>query len=408
MKVLGYIKRLVAVLSIVMILMFSGVYTSFADDVTDEIINFTITADVNEDATVNLQYHIEWKVLESDGIGPLSWANIGIPNGNYVEYTAESDSIEEMEYSGENGSTLKIYLDKDYYEGETVTLDFTLVQDYMYAMNMAQEGYTTYEFTPAWFDSANVDNLTIRWNADKVSSWYPSAVTVNGYNEWTFTPSLGERKTISVTYPNEAFTFDESKWVMTNNEGDDYEWEDSYGMFVDSAAEGIISIVSLIITIVPIIAIISSSKSYTKKSGFGEKKQVKITHTRVKYFASCPGCGSVRGDGQTVCDYCGHSFVESEEIVKEEDLSEAEKKMDKDGEFACEDPNTFMRVHVAYIPIPRSSSHRSCACAHSSCACACACACASSGRAGCSTKDFYNTKLKLKSIEMLTKAKKHK
>lgn len=37
-----------------------------------------------------------------------------------------------------------------------------------------------------------------------------------------------------------------------------------------------------------------------------------------------------------------------------------------------------------------SSSSSSCACVSS---CACACACASSGRAGCSKKDFYGTKL---------------
>lgn len=37
--------------------------------------------------------------------------------------------------------------------------------------------------------------------------------------------------------------------------------------------------------------------------------------------------------------------------------------------------------------------HSSCACAHSSCASSCACACAGSGRAGCSKKDFYGTKI---------------
>lgn len=40
--------------------------------------------------------------------------------------------------------------------------------------------------------------------------------------------------------------------------------------------------------------------------------------------------------------------------------------------------------------------HSSCAhssCAHSSCAHSCACACAGSGRAGCSKKDFYGTKI---------------
>lgn len=35
----------------------------------------------------------------------------------------------------------------------------------------------------------------------------------------------------------------------------------------------------------------------------------------------------------------------------------------------------------------------SCACARSSCASSCACACAGSGRAGCSKKDFYGTKI---------------
>lgn len=42
-----------------------------------------------------------------------------------------------------------------------------------------------------------------------------------------------------------------------------------------------------------------------------------------------------------------------------------------------------------------------CACAHSSCASSCACACAGSGRAGCSKKDFYGTKIseeKLKKV----------
>lgn len=47
-------------------------------------------------------------------------------------------------------------------------------------------------------------------------------------------------------------------------------------------------------------------------------------------------------------------------------------------------------------------SHHSSCVSHSSCAsrssCACACACAGGGRAGCSKKDFYGTKLKSKNI----------
>ena len=45
--------------------------------------------------------------------------------------------------------------------------------------------------------------------------------------------------------------------------------------------------------------------------------------------------------------------------------------------------------HVIVNPTTSSGSHSS----GSSCACACACACAGGGRAGCSRKDFYNTKI---------------
>lgn len=45
--------------------------------------------------------------------------------------------------------------------------------------------------------------------------------------------------------------------------------------------------------------------------------------------------------------------------------------------------------HTTYIHHSSCVSH--CACVSS---CACACACAGGGRAGCSKKDFYGTKLK--------------
>jgi len=55
------------------------------------------------------------------------------------------------------------------------------------------------------------------------------------------------------------------------------------------------------------------------------------------------------------------------------------------------------------------SGYRSSGCVRSSCACACACArscacaCAGSGRAGCSKKDFYGTKLTKKKLEKVLK-----
>lgn len=50
-----------------------------------------------------------------------------------------------------------------------------------------------------------------------------------------------------------------------------------------------------------------------------------------------------------------------------------------------------------------------CACAHSSCAhSSCACACAGSGRAGCSKKDFYGTKISQEKLEKVFKEERRK
>ena len=46
---------------------------------TDEILDFSITVDVNEDASLNMTYSIEWKVLD-DSIGKLEWIDLGVPN----------------------------------------------------------------------------------------------------------------------------------------------------------------------------------------------------------------------------------------------------------------------------------------------------------------------------------------
>ena len=61
----------------------------------DEIINYTITVDVNEDATLTMVYHIDWKVLDSTTDGPLTWVRIGIPNKHYVSMEADEQDDKE-------------------------------------------------------------------------------------------------------------------------------------------------------------------------------------------------------------------------------------------------------------------------------------------------------------------------
>lgn len=399
-------KLRIAVLTFLVSMMMFAVPV-FAD--TDEILNYTITVDVNDDATLNLNYHIDWKVLDSgSGIGPLTWMNIGIPNSHVVSAVGKSDTVERISLSG---NYAEVYLDREYYEGDVASVDFLIVQDYMYQVDKLKEGETVYTFTPGWFDDIRVDNLEIRWDSTKAVAFTPECLMDGNEYVWTDSLSKGGKYTITVTYPNDAYGFDLSKS------------EESEGGFVDTLGEiigVIIGIVFIIITIGGFIAI-PVIIGYVFNAGFnaltGNTPTVnKTTRTKVTYFDSCPGCGAPRKEGTKFCEYCGKSLIKSEETITEEQLKKEEKAaaaFTKNGEYRYgSSPNTFIRVSSIRVPNPHyhapSRSGRSggghSSCAHSSCACACACACAGGGRAGCTMKDFYNTDLKLTALAKATGA----
>ena len=376
---------------------------------TDEILNYTITVDVNQDATLNLNYHIDWKVLDSgSGIGPLTWMNIGIPNSHVISAEGISSTVDHINRSG---NYVEVYLDRSYYEGEVASVDFLVVQDYMYQVNKLTEGETVYSFTPGWFDDIKVDELVIQWNNDKSVAFTPDCLIDGNYNVWSTSLGKGDRYTVTMTYPNDAFGFDLSK---SEDVGENYG-----ETFLDTISTIIGGIFALLCMFMPFV--IPAIIAYLYNRGFSNSNQKtinKTTRVKVTYYDSCPGCGAPRKDGAKFCEYCGKSLVKSEETITEEQLKKEEKAaaaFTKNGEYRYGTaPNTFIRVNSVRVPNPhyrapsqssgRSRSHHS-SCAPSSCACACACACAGGGRAGCTTKDFYNTNLKLTALSKACNAK---
>ena len=396
---------------------------ALADDPTDEILNYEITADVNDDGTVNLLYHLDWKVLRDD-IGALEWITVGIPNGEYTSIEPMSDTIGSISYSTENGSSVRIDFDRAYHAGETVSFDYLVVQDYMYQMNLFQDGQTSYVFTPGWFDEIAVDNLTIRWASEDVETWSPDCLIKDGYHVWTTSLAPGDTFQVRVNYPNDAREFNDSKAIYEPgdrngyDDGYSYEYESggSSGSDVGAAIGGLI--VVLFFIGIPVWVISKIKKGFRSNAGFGGTTQKKITRTKITYYPVCQGCGAPRGEGETVCSHCGRSYVKSEEVIKEDNVPEADKealKYKTKGEYRYSSaPDTYVRVNVVNIPVVHHSSsgssrgggsrgggcaHSSCACACASCACACACACAGGGRAGCTFKDFYRTDLKLRQLQ---------
>ena len=396
-KITGFIVSL-----LIGIMMFA--VPVFAD--TDEILDYTIGVEVNDDATLNLYYHIDWKVLDSgSGIGPLTWMKIGIPNSHVIKTEGLSKTVDHINRSG---NYVEVYLDKSYYEGDIASVDFLVVQDYMYQVNKFTEGETVYSFTPGWFDDIKVDKLRILWKNDKALSFTPDCFMEDEYYVWDSKLSKGERFTVTVTYPNDAFGFDLSKSIEDNGGGSK----------ITEAIETILGLIMMLACFAVPIGI-PILLGYLFNRGFGGINSPtinKTTRVKVTYFDSCPACGAPRKEGAKFCEYCGKSMVKSEETITEEQLKKEEKAaaaFTKNGEYRYGgSPNTFIRVNSVRVPNPhyrapsRSSggSHHS-SCAHSSCACACACACAGGGRAGCTMKDFYNTNLKLTALAKATGCK---
>ena len=419
-------KRKLIVLFLLLAALLLPMAASAAGDL-DEILNYTVTAEVNEDATVTLLYHIEWKVLDSSSEGPLEWVTVGIPNSHYSDLTALSDSISKISYTSSGGSSVRIDLDRKYYAGEVAVMDFSLVQDYMYQVNELTEGETVYHFTPGWFDSLDVDEIVIRWNGDKALGQAPACIVdAEGYYVWTDSLSHGQRLSVTVTYPAEAYAFDETKTLGGGSSGG-YEYDD------DDDGDAILGFIVLIIIIVIVVKVRKSRRGYTKTSNLSGG--TKVTRTKVVYYPVCQGCGAPRPENANNCPYCGRSFIKSEEVIKAEDIPKEERELrtkTTSGLYRYHSqPDTYIRVRSVPIIVNTGSSgsgssrsgssrssggssrgggssHSSCASSHcacaSSCACACACACAGGGRAGCTTKDFYNTDLKLRQLELKKRA----
>ena len=86
-------------LLIFMIALLFPVHAFAVENPLDEIQEYTIQIDMRRDGTMDIQYHLDWKVLDDKSDGPLSWVKIGIPNKNVDEIKAHTDNIKKIEYN---------------------------------------------------------------------------------------------------------------------------------------------------------------------------------------------------------------------------------------------------------------------------------------------------------------------
>ena len=295
------IKFKLGILLVIMIFSVFPMKARAAEQPLDEIQHYIIKVDMRTDGTMDITYHIEWKVLDDSSEGPLSWVKIGVPNKHVDEITAITSNIKDIKYTSEGGAYVRIDFDREYKANETIIFEYSLHQSYMYIIE-EDNHLLRYSFTPGWFDEIEVKNITIKWNKNNVIESTASN-TEGNYLIWEDSLDFGERLNASVKYNLDAFETNEDQ-QYTEDSGTD--------------SGKVLTIILVIVVGIIVVALI------------------------VAYFSDDYGSGSGYG----------RSYYRSTHIY--------------------------------------GGGRSSCACVSS---CACACACAGGGRAGCSKKDFYGTKL---------------
>ena len=291
-------------LAIIVICSFSFI-SAAASKPLEEILYYEITVDPRAEGTLDMNYKIKWKVLDSSSEGPLEWIKVGAPNSHVDNIVGLTNNIDEIRYYEESGKKyIRIDLDRKYSTGEILDIEYSFHQTHMYVVEEEQH-LLRYSFTPGWLTDIEVKELKILWNASNVMEASTSEITPNGYYVWNSSLGINEKFNITVKYNSDVFEYNlEEQYDENEGSGD--------GVFI------IILVIILFVLIILFILWLLDGSSYD--GGYGGRSS--------------------------------HIFV-------------------------------------------HSSCASSCACVSS---CACACACAGGGRAGCTKKDFYHTKLSTEAI----------
>ena len=308
-----------------------------------------------DDGSLTITVSLTWKALEELPYGQE--LKVGIPNGSIREKTALTDNIERLSF---DNRYMYIYLDRAYKKNETFTFSYRWVQEYMYGLD---GGAVLYDYTPGWFDEAEMGAMTLTWHdpagltgdfTEGTVSGADSVTVADGLTITAFDQSYGYKTNVKVRYTDWPTVLSPENSIGSQPDNDYDDWYDE-----DEDTGMAAMFLTLIITIFIVWVVVR----ILRKLG-----------------------GGYAGGFGTRYVFVNHLWYPA----------------GRDGKPRPGSVGTKARPRP-----PRSSSSGfgggsrgggfggggfggggHCACA-SSCACACACACAGGGRAGCSAKNLY-------------------
>ena len=276
----------------------------------DEIEEYTIKIAPRQDGTLDMVYHIKWKVLDDKTEGPLTYVRIGIPNSHVDEIQSASAHIKDISYYNVDGDYVRIdFMDK-YYAGQSVNIDFSIHQSYMYSLN---EDICTYYFTPGWFDEIDVDKLEIFWKSKDVFE-STSYQTDGDYLLWQSSLKAGEKLTIAVKYKTSSFANLDSNRQSSNAN--------------DDGGKRTIIIIIIVVVVIGLIIFLACyfGDNYHSGSGFGGggSSYVHVVHSSCAHsscacVSSCACACACAGGGRAGCskkDFYSNKNIKIKDLQK--------------------------------------------------------------------------------------------
>lgn len=250
-------KRLLNIIFLFIITLFIFVFSNVnvrAVQPLDRIDYYEIKINPRQDATLDMHFKITWVVLDSDYDGPLEWIKIGIPNYHVDEIIGLSDNIDSIKYYAEGGSYIRIDLDRRYYAGAILDIEFQIHQKRMYNLN---KDFCYYLYKPGWFNEIKVSKAVILWNKANVTD-HNAPFESGEYLKWEQSLDFGETINVRVVYNKNTFI----------NLSYDEMYTDAY--LTPEAKRRIIIIIGIIIAVLAIIIIVyrSSQDPYLYERGF--------------------------------------------------------------------------------------------------------------------------------------------
>ncbi|MBO4420848.1 MAG: hypothetical protein J5783_03385 [Lachnospiraceae bacterium] len=431
--------------------LFGSLFTekTYAKDL-DVIHEYDITADFTTSGKVRLRYRLDWEVLDHKTEGPLTWIKVGIPNSHVSDIKGLSDNIRIIGYYNENGYFIRVDLDRAYKKGERLVIEFEMLQDNLFEEINNASGECVIGFTPGWFPDTVVEKMVLKWSGKDVKSCEPEGVIEDdGYITWQKDLAKNEKYTIRVVYPDSTaispvLDFSKVNNVLNSYNDisrqieedmnrkilDDYNKRNKGGYSGNYKPNTVVLILVIvgIVAVAAFIIIIAVIRARYIRNGSGYYRvKNKIIWTKIIFHTLCPNCGAPRMPDRYNCIYCGASMIKSEEKLEKEEIKSIKKQLKKEGlwEELNRDgicafghlTNVYIEIsHVSYT-MPKAdlpdintggggSKIGKVISIIGDIVSKCACACAGGGRAGCSTKDFYNTGLKLRQLELKKKYQK--